>query len=145
MDFAELTAALAVEESIVTTPDVLAESLRGHDAIILLESTHPLGELPMLVREHEAAYHAALNMPSTCYAAVYAGDEAERRTCTFDTLAEPLLQAWHDASANADLRHEITRALGDLYILTPALEQARRSPVSAAPTTTHPPGPPHTA
>ena len=144
MDFADLTAALALEESIVTTPEVLAESLRGHDAIILLERTDPLGELPMLVREHEAAYHAALNMPSACYAALYAGDDPERRTCAFDALAEPLLHAWREASANAELRREIMRALGDLYVLTPALEQARRNEGAADPTTTRPPGPPRT-
>lgn len=128
LSFTDLAATLAQEESITMAPEALADSLRDHDAIILLESTDPLSELPLVVRENEPAYHAALGAPTSCYAAVYSGDDADRDTCAFDSLAAPLLQAWRAASANPALRREIANALGALYVLTPALEDAARVP-----------------
>jgi hypothetical protein len=133
VSFTDLAAMLAQEECINMAPHALADSLRDHDAIILLESTDLLSELPLLVHEQEPAYHAALGTRPSCYAAVYSGDDdSARDSCAFDALAAPLLQAWRDASANPSLRSDIARALGALYVLTPAIEDAANDDAYAA-------------
>ncbi len=123
---ADLARILADEERITISVDALAASLRGDDALVLLETPHPIEALPLLVHESAPAYHQALSARAGCHAVVHAEERPfENMPGAFDAMAAPLLHAWRAAPADDPLRTEIATALGGLFALVPAIEAAQ--------------------
>ncbi len=126
LDLRELARILGEEERITISPDALAVTLHGTDELVLLEPADPFGALPLVVHEAAPAYHEALAAPRRCYAIVDAQERPWTPTASaFDALAAPLLQVWRDAAGDASLRRDIADALGGLYTLRPAIDDAQ--------------------
>lgn len=126
LPLADLARILADEERITISVDALAASLRGDDALVLLETPHPIEALPLLVHESAPAYHQALSGRAGCHAVVHAEERPfEDAPDAFDAMAAPLLRAWRETAADDPLRTEIATALGGLFALLPAIEDAQ--------------------
>lgn len=126
----DLARILEDEERIVISPDGLAESLRGDVGLALLERPDPMVALPLAVHETGPAYQEALRGATGCLAVVDTGERPfSDAPDTFEILAGPLLRMWRDASEDAQLRHDVSMALGGLYAMLPSIEDAAIGPV----------------